>query len=267
MKCQDSISIKSFPTSPSDITRSCWDPASTTDATFDMYYTENYCNPGISGQCVVKTFGYDLYEDSTDFSGSSNYKWDVIGIVRGCSTEAFKPHTAPTDTPIFTTTLTESITTRKSLTATPLKYRITYLNPHESALLARKNAQKVINNSTITMLSDKADMTRQSLLECYECTVETEDKTNNCITPNTETRTNVCDSLSCQSVTRSYKLNDVTIYYANRECTRTPEDGYPVGLSTNPNPMYSGIHDSFGYKGISGVDTIMERSITAKGNG
>ena len=49
--------------------------------------TRNYCNPTTSGQCVTKTFAYNLLDITDSHNGGSFLDRSVIGIVRGCSSE------------------------------------------------------------------------------------------------------------------------------------------------------------------------------------
>ena len=72
---------------------------------------------------------------------------------------------------------------------------MTVTNPHESAELARQNAQKVINNSTLStrsgtssvitlnMFQDRTTVSQQRMLECYECTSDSKTTNDICITP------------------------------------------------------------------------------------
>ena len=96
----------------------------------------------------------------------------------------------------------------------------------------------------------------------------------------------MCSSLNCLAVTRSYRLNGETFYYARqgfkkhlwsvifacwkslferRGCTLNPEDGLQLG--TNKNPDMRKDPDSFPYNGVTNVDTYVTRSIETKGNG
>lgn len=103
------------------------------------------------------------------------------------------------------------------------------------------------------------------MLECYECTSDSKTTNDICITPGVRTATKMCSNLNCQAVTRSYRINGETFYYARRGCTLNPEDGLQLG--TNKNPDMRKDPDSFPYNGVTNVDTYVTRSIDTKGNG
>lgn len=81
-----------------------------------------------------------------------------------------------------------------------INYYVTVTNPHESAELARQNAQKVINNSTVStrsgtssvitlnMFQDRTTVSQQRMLECYECTSDSKTVNDICITPGVRSR-------------------------------------------------------------------------------
>ena len=84
-----------------------------------------------------------------------------------------------------------------------INYYVTVTNPHESADLARSNAQKVINNSTLStrsgtstvitlnMFQDRTTVSQQRMLECYECTSDSKTTNDICITPGVRPRVKI----------------------------------------------------------------------------
>ncbi|CBY13698.1 unnamed protein product [Oikopleura dioica] len=93
----------------------------------------------------------------------------------------------------------------------------------------------------------------------------TEDNNDKCIKPSSSTPYTYCEKNSCQAVIRSYKLDGIKFYFAQRGCTQRPEDGIAPNTATvNPADFYE--KDDFPQQMVTNVDTIVQRSIIDLGN-